>query len=199
MKNKNYHLLFILIFIIIIILIFIFRNNANIDFQDNFLFFKLLGNNQKISSNSFNQVDLQNENITPLFFNVSYQNIDFKKIGLKETINIETLANGKVAPGTKGKFEIIIYSNKDCYYQVYFQNEMEKPKNMLFYITKENKVKTLEELQKQLEGRVEKDIPKKIIVFWEWKYENGMEENGQDTNDGKKLENYYFDIVVEPM
>lgn len=199
MKNKNYHLLFILIFIIIIILIFIFRNNANIDFQDNFLFFKLLGNNQKISSNSFNQVDLQNENITPLFFNVSYQNIDFKKIGLKETINIETLANGKVAPGTKGKFEIIIYSNKDCYYQVYFQNEMEKPKNMVFYITKENKVKTLEELQKQLKGRVEKDIPKKIIVFWEWKYENGMEENGQDTNDGKKLENYYFDIVVEPM
>ncbi len=199
MKNKNYHLLFILIFIIIIILIFIFRNNANIDFQDNFLFFKLLGNNQKISSNSFNQVDLQNENITPLFFNVSYQNIDFKKIGLKETINIETLANGKVAPGTKGKFEIIIYSNKDCYYQVYFQNEMEKPKNMVFYITKENKVKTLEELQKQLKGRVEKDIPKKIIVFWEWKYENGMEENRQDTNDGKKLENYYFDIVVEPM
>ena len=191
--------MFILIFIIIIILIFIFRNNANIDFQDNFLFFKLLGNNQKISSNSFNQVDLQNENITPLFFNVSYQNIDFKKIGLKETINIETLANGKVAPGTKGKFEIIIYSNKDCYYQVYFQNEMEKPKNMVFYITKENKVKTLEELQKQLKGRVEKDIPKKIIVFWEWKYENGMEENGQDTNDGKKLENYYFDIVVEPM
>ena len=199
MKKKNYHLLFILIFIIIIILIFIFRNNANIDFQDNFLFFKLLGNNQKISSNSFNQVDLQNENTTPLFFNVSYQNIDFKKIGLKETINIGTLANGKVAPGTKGKFEIIIYSNKDCYYQVYFQNEMEKPKNMLFYITKENKVKTLEELQKQLEGRVEKDIPKKIIVFWEWKYENGMEENRQDTNDGKKLENYYFDIVVEPM
>ena len=199
MKKKNYHLLFILIFIIIIILIFIFRNNANIDFQDNFLFFKLLGNNQKISSNSFNQVDLQNENTTPLFFNVSYQNIDFKKIGLKETINIETLANGKVAPGTKGKFEIIIYSNKDCYYQVYFQNEMEKPKNMVFYITKENKVKTLEELQKQLKGRVEKDIPKKIIVFWEWKYENGMEENGQDTNDGKKLENYYFDIVVEPM
>ena len=199
MKKKNYHLLFILIFIIIIILIFIFRNNANIDFQDNFLFFKLLGNNQKISSNSFNQVDLQNENTTPLFFNVSYQNIDFKKIGLKETINIETLANGKVAPGTKGKFEIIIFSNKDCYYQVYFQNEMEKPKNMVFYITKENKVKTLEELQKQLKGRVEKDIPKKIIVFWEWKYENGMEENGQDTNDGKKLENYYFDIVVEPM
>ena len=38
MKKKNYHLLFILIFIIIIILIFIFRNNANIDFQDNFLF-----------------------------------------------------------------------------------------------------------------------------------------------------------------
>lgn len=199
MKNKNYHLLFILIFIIIIILIFIFRNNANIDFQDNFLFFKLLGNNQKISSNSFNQVDLQNENITPLFFNVSYQNIDFKKIGLGETIDVETLTNGKVAPGTKGKFEIIIYSNKDCYYQVYFQNEMEKPKNMVFYITKENKVKTLEELQKQLKGRVEKDIPKKIIVFWEWKYENGMEENGQDTNDGKKLENYYFDIVVEPM
>ena len=199
MKKKNYHLLFILIFIIIIILIFIFRNNANIDFQDNFLFFKLLGNNQKISSNSFNQVDLQNENTTPLFFNVSYQNIDFKKIGLGETIDVETLANGKVAPGTKGKFEIVIYSNKDCYYQVYFQNEMEKPKNMVFYITKENKVKTLEELQKQLKGRVEKDIPKKIIVFWEWKYENGMEENGQDTNDGKKLENYYFDIVVEPM
>lgn len=191
--------MFILIFIIIIILIFIFRNNANIDFQDNFLFFKLLGNNQKISSNSFNQVDLQNENTTPLFFNVSYQNIDFKKIGLGETIDVETLTNGKVAPGTKGKFEVIIYSNKDCYYQVYFQNEMEKPKNMVFYITKENKVKTLEELQKQLKGRVEKDIPKKIIVFWEWKYENGMEENGQDTNDGKKLENYYFDIVVEPM
>ena len=199
MKKKNYHLLFILIFIIIIILIFIFRNNANIDFQDNFLFFKLLGNNQKISSNSFNQVDLQNENTTPLFFNVSYQNIDFKKIGLGETIDVETLTNGKVAPGTKGKFEIIIYSNKDCYYQVYFQNEMEKPKNMVFYITKENKVKTLEELQKQLKGRVEKDIPKKIIVFWEWKYENGMEENGQDTKDGKNLENYCFDIVVEPM
>ena len=73
--------------------------------------------------------------------------------------------------------------------------EQELDMNHLMQIRREK----LEELQKQLKGRVEKDIPKKIIVFWEWKYENGMEENGQDTNDGKKLENYYFDIVVEPM
>ena len=104
-----------------------------------------------------------------------------------------------MAPGTKGKFEIVIYSNKDCYYQVYFQNEMEKPENMIFYITKENKVQTLEELQEQLKGRVETDIPKKITIFWEWEFENGIRENGQDTKDGKNLENYCFDIVVEPM
>ena len=76
---------------------------------------------------------------------------------------------------------------------------MEKPENMMFYITKENKVQTLEELQEQLKGRVETDIPKKITIFWKWEFENGIRENGQDTKDGKNLENYCFDIVVEPM
>lgn len=199
MKKKNYYLLFILIFIIGIILIFLFKNNTNVDFQEDFLFFKWLGNSQKAPYNEFYSIGLQGENENLHFFNVSYQNIDFKKIGLGETIDVETLANGKVAPGTKGKFEIVIYSNKDCYYQVYFQNEMEKPKNMMFYITKENKVQTLEELQEQLKGRVETDIPKKITIFWEWEFENGIGENGQDTKDGKNLENYCFDIVVEPM
>lgn len=199
MKKKNYYLLFILIFIIGIILIFLFKNNTNVDFQEDFLFFKWLGNSQKAPSNEFYSIGLQGENENLHFFNVSYQNIDFKKIGLGETIDVETLANGKVAPGTKGKFEIVIYSNKDCYYQVYFQNEMEKPENMIFYITKENKVQTLEELQEQLKGRVETDIPKKITIFWEWEFENGIRENGQDTKDGKNLENYCFDIVVEPM
>ena len=65
-------------------------------------------------------------------FNVSYKNIDFKNIKLIDTFDEDTLINKKIAPGTYGKFQILLQTNEKTNYQIKFEDENDKPKNLIF-------------------------------------------------------------------
>lgn len=107
------------------------------------------------------------------------------------------MINKKIAPGTKGQFEIVLETNKNISYQICFENYGEKPQNLLFKI-KENdeKYKNLKELEQFLQGNLDKGKIKNITIEWNWNYESNYENNLQDTEDGKTIKEYRFDINV---
>ena len=99
--------------------------------------------------------------------------------------------------GTWGEFEIILKSNYKLKYVVSIKSQNKKPQNLVFYIKgKDKKYDNLEELGKKLHGEIFKE--EKIIVKWEWEYENvnNEEKNVQDTIDGETLNSYKFTICV---
>lgn len=130
-----------------------------------------------------------------------------KSVDLLSTYNNETLIDNKVAPGTSGSFDIVIDatgSEVGVDYKVKFLNETEKPQNLIF-IYKDNKYKTIEELQENLFGTIDANENNKIrtiTINWEWQYETGENENEINQNDkidtlnAKDFENYTFDINV---
>lgn len=117
---------------------------------------------------------------------------NIKEISLVDTANEVSLVSGKIAPGTKGDFDIVIDatgSEVGVNYEVKVLSETNLPANMKYYITKEdgstsNEYSSLEDLAKvELKG----DIPinqnqvKKVTVNWLWPYE---------TEDTSKTEEY---------
>ena len=121
--------------------------------------------------------------------------MNFQNIDLIDTLKSETLVNEKIAPGIKGNFDIIIYSNHNAHYYVDFTSKNDKPYNLKFNIIGTNiKVNSLEELSTYLQGDIEKEGKRIIKIGWEWQYENGDIGNIQDTNDAKTITEYSFDI-----
>lgn len=90
-------------------------------------------------------------------------------------------------------------------YYIKFQDVIrEKPSNMSFKIRgTEQAYSSLQELEKELTGIIEKKSKAEIIIDWEWLYENGKNEDSIlrndliDTSEGKNLEKYKFKILVE--
>lgn len=197
MKIRKYYFVIILFSILFIIVIILFKNPPKINIQEDFLFLKWLANNQTIRQSDFYKSNIENQKANKYFFDVDYKNTNLRTISLKDTIDAKTLAEEKIAPGTRGKFEIVIYSSKKSDYQIMFQSKEKKPQNIKFFLTENYKFNTLEELQKLLNGTVEEKIAKTIEIFWEWEYDVGEAEDAQDTNDGKNIDNYTFDILVE--
>lgn len=188
----------ILIFIVILVLcIFLFQNKKNFNnrFQDELIFFKLVSSKQENSENelkSKNQVSQANQEYK---FHVSYKNTDFKNIYLSNSINRDTLIHEKIAPGTKGEFEIVLESNEKTHYQIKFESKNEKPENLTFKIKgKDRKYQRLEEMEQDLKGEVKEN--KRIIIDWEWEYETNEIKNLQDTKDGELIKQYNFTIYV---
>ena len=183
MKKKKHTIILIIITIIFILFIFLIQHlkKQNNQFQDDIIFFK-----------SFN---FGKNEITKVVFDVSYYNIKLKAINLANTINKNTLVNEKIEPGTSGRFEIVLKTNQKIKYQVKFKSQNEKPENLVFKIEgKDRKYKTLEEIEQELKGEIEKD--KTIFINWEWEYEVNSIQNKQDTKDGEKLKQYIFTIYA---
>ena len=117
------------------------------------------------------------------------------------------LKENTIAPGTKGSFDIIVDATESevgIDYKVEFESENNKPTNLIFYY-KEQKYTSLAELQKELKGTIKADEETKMItlkISWEWKYETGENEESIknndkiDTNEGKTLQNYKFNVNV---
>ena len=198
----------IIVFIIcLIIFYFLFNNIKNKDykFQDDIIFFKSFSSEED-KKNSETKINNQNENLsnslnkiekTPMkyVFNVSYKNIDFKNIKLIDTFDEDTLINKKIAPGTYGKFQILLQTNKKTNYQIKFEDENDKPKNLIFRLNeKDKKYESLKDMEKELTGEITKD--KEIVIYWQWEYENNKNDNIQDTKDGENIKNYNFTIYV---
>jgi hypothetical protein len=130
-------------------------------------------------------------------------NSDIKNISLKDTANKVSLVDGKIAPGTKGSFDIIISakgSEVDVDYKVNVISEENLPANMKFKT--ENTAtpySTLSALaEAELSGTIAKENnseEKTITVYWEWPYDGT--DDTKDYDDGIAAKTYQFSIQIE--
>ena len=129
-----------------------------------------------------------------------------KVINLANTVNKDTLVNGKIAPGTSGEFTLVLDatgSDVGVDYVVYFANEQNKPNNIQFTYN-ERKVTSLGSI-----GNITGSIGVKgnktetIKINWTWPYQTGQtfedkEKNDLiDTQNGTSPLDYTFEIVAK--
>ena len=140
-------------------------------------------------------------------FKVNGKEDQIQKIDLLSTYDNETLIDNKIAPGTSGKFDIILDatgSDVGVNYQVKFLNESEKPQNLIF-VYDNNEYSTIQDLEQNLTGTIdanEENKKRTITIEWKWKYETGSTEEEINQNDiidtetAKQIRNYTFDVNV---
>ena len=178
-------------------------NVMNYEFlQEDLLFFQFFNfkNQAESISNTKKEVTKPkaNTNIKSICFHVQYQNRKFKALNLTDTVDNKTLVYEKIAPGTSGRFEILLNSKQNMNYKIEFESRNEKPTNLLFYTTETGKrYTTLEELEEELTGIILENEEKAIPIYWEWKFETNKEQNKQDTLEAKKIREYHFLIYVQ--
>ena len=172
--NRKKIVILILIFIIILFILFKILQSEKFNFQEDLIFFKIFGVG-KIQEEGNEKSEYEIE--------VIKGKSNYKEIELLQTIDIKTLVNEKVAPGTKGSFNVFLTSNSDVDYEVEIIDKNNKPKNLKFEINE--KV-----------GKIEKDEVKKVEINWEWPYEINVEEDSQDTKDGENIDEFNFEICT---
>lgn len=140
-------------------------------------------------------------------FLVNGETASITNINLAKTYMPETLAENTIAPGTSGSFDIKIDttgSNVGINYDVKFENENNKPQN-LKYNYNGHTVSTIKELEPFLTGIIDANSSEKIKIMtieWIWPYETGVIQEEkvvqdiEDTQDGKLLKEYSFDVIV---
>ena len=140
-------------------------------------------------------------------FLVNGEEESIQNMQLGSTCDDETLLDNKIAPGTQGEFNIEIDatgSEVGLQYNVEFEEKTQKPRNLIFIYNKSTYA-NLQDLEVALEGVIDaNDETKKISIpiQWKWEYETGNDEglreteDREDTEDGKMLQNYNFDIIV---
>lgn len=204
-KKKIYVIIFI---IAILILCFLLYSAQYIFLQEDLLFFHFF-NDISLSTNTKDKEENKKEsrikesteqnyfNSLQVYFKVQSQKLQSQDLNLFQTLHPQTLVYEKIAPGTKGNFDIVLYSKEQQSYEITFKSENEKPTNLQFYITENEKYNTLEALDDTLKGDISKNEEKKISVYWEWCYEQNEEANKQDTLEAKQIRNYHFLIYVK--
>ena len=136
-------------------------------------------------------------------FLVNNQEATTQTIDLASTIDNETLADNKIAPGTSGKFTITVDgtgSDVGIQYDLLIKNETTKPHN-LFFTYEGQRYENLSDITNCTSGTINsKDTQKlrTIEIQWEWPYEIGDSEQDiaqndrQDMLDIEKFQNYKF-------
>lgn len=120
--------------------------------------------------------------------------------------NPATLANGKIAPGTEGKFNIVLdgtESEVGIWYTVSIENASSTPRNLYFKYGGQDY--PVSELGTILSGPMNVNDKRAstftLPIEWYWRYEtdrgNGIDEcDVMDTEDAKNIQQCTFDIVV---
>lgn len=199
MKNKNNTkskktklILTIIIFIIIILTYFFMKRDSNY-FKEDLIFFK----NYYFREINEKQNYETNSDTLGKLIKVSKNDSNTRQMSLFSNIANELKWDKLIYPGTKGEIPIQLYGQENLKYKVKFQSKNEKPKNLMFKEKgREEEYETLEELGETLKGNLAKGEKKAIFIEWEWKYETNEKDNIQDTLDGKKIQEYNFDIIV---
>lgn len=138
-------------------------------------------------------------------FKVGTEDEQIQNIKLVNTVDKDTLVNGKIAPGTSGEFFINLDatgSEVGVDYEVKFTNEQNKPSNIIFTYSGQQ-YHSLSEIT-AIKGKIGLDDTTKtrrIQIVWTWEYETGtgeeMNENDiLDTQEGIADLNYTFDVSV---
>ena len=202
-KKKRY----VIIILLVCIIFFIIHFTRYTFLQEDLLFFQFLNSRsqsedifqkeKKIMEENIQKTDV-NTHIEKIYFDVQYKNSKIKALNLTDTVDNQTLVYEKIAPGTSGKFDIVLHSNQNMNYQIAFESENEKPSNLQFYtLENEKKFDTLEELGENLMGKILENEEKIIPVYWKWGYEANAQQNIQDTLDAKNMREYHFLIYVQ--
>lgn len=99
----------------------------------------------------------------------------------------------KVAPGSYGNFAIKIEKplNQKCNIKVKDLNN--KPKNLVFIIDGQ-RYESIQKIQEKLNQIFQ--VKNIVIINWEWKYDFNQEKDIEDTQDGKNISNYKFEIFA---
>lgn len=138
-------------------------------------------------------------------FQIVKEGEEKKTINLADTVNKETLINGKIAPGTSGHFEISVDgagSEVDIDYIVEFSNEKNKPNNLKFTCDGKN-YNSLSDIK--INGNIKNYEENKVetkTVFWKWDYETGTTEeeiranDKIDTQNAATITKYTFDMII---
>ena len=197
MKNKNIKRLIIVIILIFLIFKIVCSNLKFDSIKNNdFLFLKFLASGQKDSIDNLNQKSIYK-------FNVDYKDMKLKSINLLDSADKTTFVYEKIAPGSKGEFEIELNSNQNLKYRIEFKSNNAKPQNLNFKVFNDNvfldEANTLEKLSESMKGNINKN--KKIIykIEWYWEFQNSHELEKvdiQDTNDAKNINQYNFDVYT---
>lgn len=140
-------------------------------------------------------------------FKVNENEEIMQNISLNSTINSNTLANRKIAPGTSGEFQINLDatgSDVGIIYTINFANETRKPNNLKFKYAGQT-YDSLAFLQNTIMGTIyaiSQNKQQTVTIEWEWPYETGttdeekQKNNLLDTQDAKEITDYTFDIIV---
>lgn len=148
-----------------------------------------------------------NAEIAKWNFKVNGQTDNIQTINLASAYDNEFISKNKLAPGTDGSFDIVIDATGTevgLDYEVIFENEENKPSNFK-YIYDGIEYSSISELSNKIKGKINaNDIEKTktITINWKWDYETGKTQeeinnnNLLDTNDGKNLKNFRFNIKV---
>lgn len=201
-KRKKRYILITIIFMCIILFIVHFMRYEFL--QEDLLFFQFLNFKNQSESKINTEKDVVEKisekriNLKIVSFYVQYQNRKLKALNLSDTVDNKTLVYEKIAPGTSGRFDILLKSNEDLNYKIAFESKSEKPTNLQFYTSENVKsYHSLEELGEDLTGIILRKEEKTIPVFWKWEYEISEEQDKQDTLESKKIREYNFLIYVQ--
>ena len=197
MKNKNIKRLIIVIILIFLIFKIVCSNLKFDSIKNNdFLFLKFLASGQKDSIDNLNQKSIYK-------FNVDYKDMKLKSINLLDSADKTTFVYEKIAPGSKGEFEIELNSNQNLKYRIEFKSNNAKPQNLNFKVFNDNvfldEANTLEKLSESMKGNINKKqkIIYKIEWYWEFQNSHDLEKvDIQDTNDAKNINQYNFDVYT---
>ena len=128
------------------------------------------------------------------------------KFAVSETYDASTLVNGKIAPGTKGTFEInLVNTNTDTAvgFEILFANMANKPTNFHLYRTTDGSQKGAE-VKLDGTGKVTGKLAAKDATgltakfIWEWAYETAeiAANDVVDTTDGKAAHELTMGVTI---
>ena len=123
-------------------------------------------------------------------------------VALEPTVDATTLVNGKIAPGTSGKFEIQL-TNKDSEVGVNFELALgditNKPTNLKFYT--DNTYATELDADNPVTGQIKAGDSQgiKVPVYWKWAYETDaiVTNDPLDTTDGENANTMTVNFTVK--
>lgn len=141
-------------------------------------------------------------------FKVNGKTDEVQTINLSSTFDNETLIGNKIAPGTKGSFNINLDatgSEVGINYKVTFDGETQKPTNLKFKYN-DTSYNSIKELESALTGTINANDSEKTKTFtinWEWPFETGsntseIDQNDKiDTQEAQTISNYTFNVNVQ--
>ena len=140
---------------------------------------------------------------------VAKWNVSIDEIELSNThYTAETLTKDRIAPGTKGTFDVAINgegTETGIDYTVKIKNIQNKPTNLYFKVDGV-KCETVEGVIAACSGHIDQEDTNEVVtktVEWVWDYETGTTESEKDTNDeidteeGKLAQTMSFDVEVK--